>query len=167
MNQKLFQKITRPIFILFFIFNLNVQSNAQVELKLNPPAALFGFFQIGCEFPGSYDWGIETEVIFYSIDGEVGGGLLAHGKYYFNPDFGADKLYAGIIIGGISADIVYNDDKDQYVAFGFEAGYKWFGKRNILLEIGGGIGRISSDNIGPIPYARLMLGYRFTKKEKN
>ena len=160
MNQKIFRKLTLTIFILSFLLGLNVQSNAQVEVKLNPPAALFGFFQTGIEFPIGTDFGFETELIFFAIDGEVGGGLLLHGKYYFNPDFGSDKIYIGALAGALGGD------GDSFGAFGFEVGYKWVGKRNILFEIGGGVGRATSD-FGVLPYGRLMVGYRFLKTEKN
>jgi len=157
--QKVFQKITRSIFILFFVFSYSFQSNAQVEFKINPPAALFGFFQTSLEFPIGNDFGFETELIFIAVDGDFGGGVLIHGKYYFNPDFGSDKIYIGIFSGGLGGE------GEVFAAFGFEAGYKWLGKRNILFEIGGGVGRATAD-IGVLPYGRLMLGYRFPKKEK-
>ncbi|MFK7771505.1 MAG: hypothetical protein AB8F94_05165 [Saprospiraceae bacterium] len=159
MNQKKFRKITQAIILLFFFLGLNFQSNAQVELKLNPPAALFGLFQTGIEFLVGDDFGIETELIILAIDGDVGGGLLVHGKYYFNPDFGSDKIYIGAFTGALGGD------GDAFAAFGFEVGYKWIGKRNILFEIGGGVGRATSD-FPFFPYGRLMLGYRFPKKEK-
>lgn len=159
MLKKIFLKITQSIFILSFVFSFSLQSNAQVEAKLNAPAALFGFFQIGLEFPIGTDFGVESELIFIAIDGDVGGGLLVHGKYYFNPDYGADKIYIGVLTGALGAD------GDGFAAFGFEAGYKWLGKRNILFEIGGGIGRATSD-FGVLPYGRFMLGYRFPKKEQ-
>lgn len=167
MNQKLYQISPNFIFIFFFIFCLNIQSNAQIEFKLNPPAALFGLFQIGFELPKSKDWGLEAEFLFFSVNENVVGGLFVHGKYYFNPDLGADKIYAGVIIGGIAGDNLYDDKKEQYALFGLEMGYKWFGKRNVLLEVGGGVNKIAYDDIGIIPYARLMLGYRFPLKEKN
>ncbi|MFT6320313.1 MAG: hypothetical protein ACJAT4_001236 [Granulosicoccus sp.] len=157
MLQKVFQKITRSIFILFFVFSCSLQINAQVEFKLNLPAALFGFFQTGLEFPIGNDFGVETELIFFAIDGEVGGGVLVHGKYYFNPDYGSDKIYIGILTGGLGGG------GDSFAAFGFEVGYKWIGKRNILFEIGGGVGRATAD-INVLPYGRLMLGYRFLKQ---
>lgn len=159
MNQKLFRKITRTIIVFIFLVGVNFQSKAQVEFKLNPPAALFGFFQMGFEFPVGTDFGFEPEIIFFAIDGEVGGGLLVHGKYYFNPDYGSDKIYIGALTG------VLGGDSDTFASFGFEVGYKWMGKRNILFEIGGGVGRATAE-IGVIPYARVMLGYRFPKKEK-
>ena len=88
----------------------------------------------------------------------MGGGLLIHGKYYFNPDFGSDKVYVGLLAGG------FGGDGETFAAFGFEGGYKWLGKRNVLLEIGLGIGRATAD-FGVLPYGRLMVGYRFPKKE--
>lgn len=162
MNQKLFQKIKRSIFILIFIFSFNAKSNAQVEVKLNPPLALFGLFQLGIEFPMKTNFGFETEVIFFAIEENFGAGLIAHGKYYFNPDFGSDKFYAGLFAGG------FGGERNKIAGFGFETGFKWIGGRNILFEIGGGVGRVYSDGESEVvPYGRLMLGYRFSKKKKN
>jgi len=83
MLQKVFQKITRSIFILSFVFSCSFQLNAQVEFKLNPPAALFGFFQTGLEFPIGNDLGVETELIFFAIDGEVGGRCISPWEILF------------------------------------------------------------------------------------
>lgn len=159
MNQKKFRKINRAIILGCLFFGINFQTIAQVEFKFNPPAALFGLFQIGLEFPIGSDFGIEPEIIFFSSDGDVGGGLLVHGKYYFNPDFGSDKIYAGAFTG------ILGGSGDAFAAFGFEVGYKWVGRRNVLFELGGGVGRATSD-FGVLPYGRLMIGYRFPKKEK-
>lgn len=160
MKNKFLSKIKSIVVLICLTFFINFQSNAQVEVKLNAPAALFGFFQTSLEFPSNNDFGFETEFIFYAIDGEVGGGALAHGKYYFNPDFGSDKVYIGVLAGGFAGDF------DPFFGFGFEAGYKWIGKRNILCELGGGVGRTTIEDVSVLPYFRFMIGYRFPKKEK-
>ncbi|MFK8008976.1 MAG: hypothetical protein AB8H03_21620 [Saprospiraceae bacterium] len=159
MNQIFFRKITRTIIVFSFLVGIHFQTNAQVEFKFNPPAALFGLFQLGLEFPIGTDFGVEPELIFAVSDGDIGVGLLLHGKYYFNPDFGSDKIYIGALTG------ILGGGGDTFAAFGFEVGYKWMGKRNILFELGGGIGRATSE-FGVLPYGRLMVGYRFPKKEK-
>ncbi len=155
------QKLTRSLFLLIVLFSINSQSNAQVEVKLNPPLALFGVFQLGIEFPFKNEFGFETEIVFLSIEENFGAGLITHGKYYFNPNFGSDKIYIGFFAGGFAGS------GNKLVGFGIEAGYKLIGKRNIVLEIGGGIGRgATEEGSSGFPYGRLLIGYRFPKKEK-
>ncbi len=157
MKQNFFQKISSLIILLTLMLSLNFQACAQLELKLNPPAALFGFFQIGAEYIVSNDFGLEAEVLFSGINNNSGGGALLHGKYYFNPDFGSDKFYIGLLAGGFGGEI------KPLAAFGFEAGYKLLGEKNILFEIGVSLGRVTTDRV--IPWGRLMFGYRFPARK--
>jgi len=141
----------------FLLVGINSNTQAQgAELKFNPPLALFSFLQLSAEFPIGVDFGIEPEIVF----GNGGGGILLHGKYYFRPDYGNDKVYISLITGGIFAD------DTNAAAFGFGVGYKWIGKRNILFEIGLGVGRGTGDLNFGVPYGRLMVGYRFKGANK-
>jgi len=97
------QRFIKSIFQLAFLFLLNIPTTAQVEVKLNPPLALFGGFQTAIEIPINQKFSFETEFLFVAIDGDTGGGVIAHFKYYFNPDFGNDKLYIGLLGGGLSS----------------------------------------------------------------
>ena len=154
---KIKQRLSYVTILILFLFGGNTNIQAQdVEVKINPPLALFNILQTSVEFPIGPDFGIEAEGIF----GDGVGGVVIHGKYYFRPDYGNDKIYIGLLTGGIFGDGVNG------LAFGFEGGYKWFGKRNILFEIGLGIGR-GTDEIDVVPYGKLMVGYRFTKKDEN
>jgi hypothetical protein len=112
---------------------------------------------MGIEFPNDYAFSFETEIVFFAIDKNFGAGLIGHVKYYPNPDFGSDKIYVGILVGGFGLA------SDRFAGFGFEVGHKWVGERNILFEISGGIGKVFG--VGEVvPYGRLMVGYRFSKK---
>lgn len=83
MSPKLIQALTRSIFILSFIVSFNFQSNAQVEVKVNYIGALLDLYTVAFEIPVTKNFGLETELIFSDNGGEIGGGILLHGKYYF------------------------------------------------------------------------------------
>lgn len=163
-NRKLF----KTIFILSIFLSLNFQTTAQVELKLNPPGALYGIYQAGIEFPINANAGIEMEIIhFVPTEDEIIIGVIYHRRYYFKPDYGRDRIYIGIFAGAIGSGLLGRRGVYFLGGGGFEAGYKWLGKRNILFELGLGIGAGGSLEVfGPFPYARIMVGYRFPSKEK-
>ena len=156
MNSKLNQALTRSVFILTFLLSFNFQFNAQTELKMNHIGTLLDFFTVVFEIPVNKNFGLETELIFVADENQIGGGAILHGKYYFDPDFSIDRVFIGFYSGGFGTTEVI-------AGFGFEAGYKWLGKRNVIFELGFGGGRVTSGT-SFIPYGRIMFGYRFQKK---
>lgn len=152
------KSITRSVVILSLLISFNYQTKAQVEVKINNIGAFLGLFTGVFEVPVTKNLGLETELIFIANENEIGGGVILHGKYYFEPDFSIDRVYFGFFSGGFGTEEVI-------AGFGFEAGYKWLGKRNVLFELGIGGGRVSTGN-SFIPYGRMMLGYRFFRENK-
>ena len=140
--------------IAIFIIGCSIQSQAQVEFKVNPIGLLFGGIQAEMEIQMRKDIGMAIEVIGGP---EIGGGVLLHGKYYFKAE-GLDKGYIGIMAGYFGGEI------GEGFGFGFEGGYKWVGSRRVLFEIALGLGRAVGD---PFPYGKLVVGYRLTKKSKD
>lgn len=128
-----------------YISNLS----AQTEIKLSPFPLLFGFVAASVEQGVSASFGVEADIVF--IEDYVGGNLS--GKYYFEPERGIDKFHVGGFIG-----------INETIGVGFLLGYKWVSRKNVIFEIGAGVGRSFDD--GVIGYGRLHLGYRFEKKSK-
>ena len=50
------------------------------------------------------------------------------------------------------------------VGVGFLIGYKWISRKNILFEIGAGLGRSFTEDDYLLGYGKLHMGYRFGKK---
>ena len=84
----------------------SLKLDAQIEPKINPlPLILSGDLVLGCEFILSDRIGVEpvidygrTNISLVGLADEVtfnGFGVRAIGKYYFNPERGADKFYVG------------------------------------------------------------------------
>lgn len=157
MKPKLIHVIRQTVFILSLL-SLNAQSNAQVDIKINHIGTLLNFYTGVFEIPVTKNFGLETELIVIANKLEKGGGVILHGKYYFDPVEGNDKFYVGMMSGGFGTEEVT-------AGFGFELGYKWLGKRNVIFEIGYGGGKITSGTT-VVPYGRIMFGYRFSKKRK-
>jgi len=181
------------IFLAFFSFAFSSISIAQVELKINPLGVLlFNNANIVGEYMVNEDIGIEAGIgLVYGKYGGIineeftrsGFRLLLAGKYYFTPEDGGDKFYAGIYLR--PRTVTYTDDNDDNVDRGFKrsafgvglmTGYKWVGARGITFEFGGGLGRalgknsILDNNSEPVDiprllrldgFLRLSIGYRF------
>jgi hypothetical protein len=141
------------IFILTLVVSATAQ--AQTEIKINPVGLLFKNVDLGVEFGVSKDIGIELRPFFNFGSFTVNDikyknsriGAIVEGKYYFNTEKNIDKFYADIYmkyVGGKSAvsdntsgvDVSY-----KRFAVGFGLGYKWVTSRNIVIEIGLGVGR--------------------------
>lgn len=180
------------IVLAFFAFAVSSTSIAQIELKINPVGALFNNPDIVGEYLVNEDIGIEVGLGFVygssAIDfGEdlkrSGFSFLVAGKYYFSPDDGCDKFYAGAYLRPRTLTYKDNDTSDNFdygykqsaFGVGLMTGYKWVGARGIIFEIGFGLGRAfgakntynDNSNTYEIPslgidgFGRLAVGYRF------
>ena len=182
------------IFKLFFsawalmlCLNVNAQN---FEVKINPLGVLFNSPDLSAEYIVNDDIGVQLTLgleygdfaLGLSDLTKSGYALRLMGKYYFNPDDGADRFYAGVYLGprsrSINDDI--NDGFDQgfrQSAFtaGLAIGYKWVGKKGILFEVAIGGGRAFGETItfdddnfetevdgfGVDVIGMLAVGYRF------
>lgn len=167
---------------------------AQTELKINPLGALFLNPDFSAEFGVAENIGIEPSVglswISLTVDGDKfkssGATFGAQGKYYFNPEKGIDKFYAGIYLRGAESKFTSTSSSSgtstsevfsrSRLGAGFSLGYKWVSRQNVVFELGAGIGRkiynkfsdASNDvNTADIPilnldgFFRFNVGYRF------
>ncbi|MBL7826520.1 MAG: DUF3575 domain-containing protein [Saprospiraceae bacterium] len=165
--------------MLFAAMNLN----AQTEVKINPLGLLFGSPDVSAEFRLSNSAGLEPFVGFTSKNW-AGGDLKytavnagAAFKYYFNPQRGFDRFYAGAYTrfnNGTVRDVI-SDSEGGYtrLSLGFMIGQKWVSKKNVVFELGFGVGRAFINNLndddGTIAdftfdldlMGRLAIGYRF------
>ncbi|NOT36463.1 MAG: hypothetical protein HOP11_03710 [Saprospiraceae bacterium] len=147
-------KFSKTLIVTIFSIFLSIQAHAQFELKINPIAALFEVAHINVEKGINEDMSIDLDI----IAGSEVLYLTPSFKYYFNPsEKGSNKFYfsAFVPIGSF-------EDNDFLVGIGFGAGYKFVSKKNVVFEIGTGIGRAFNDYF--VPYARFGVGYRFNKK---
>ena len=116
-----------------------------MEVKINPIGALFGAPDVSAEFILNDSFGIEAKTGFVFRNNDVtifedtatdktrGFSIAVIPKYYFSPDRGADKFYAGLY----SKFQTLSLERDLCVL----AGYKWVGSSGILLDINAGLGR--------------------------
>lgn len=176
--------------LFFFVISMMtcVVSNAQIDLKINPLGALFSSPDVSAEFNISESIGVEASVGIafpkYTVNGEEfktnGFGLLGAGKYYFGPEDGCDKFFAGLYAryASTTGSSSVSDDEvsNTRVGAGLLIGYKWVSNKNIIFEIDAGFGRAfvndyelssgDSTDLSDIPLLnfdgvfRLMVGYR-------
>lgn len=144
-------KYLNHLILLFFLTILTIPAYSQTDITINPIGLLFKSINASAEQSLSESFGLEGSASFnfmsYDVLGEDlssrGFGIRALGKYYFKPEKGTDKFHIGPYarIGYNSID--YSRDKvgNFRFAIGFYAGYKWVSQKNIIFEIGLGIGR--------------------------
>lgn len=182
------------LLLLFLVVAAAATSNAQVDVQLNPIGILFRSIDLSAEFGVSEDFGIEGALGYdfqnYNFDDieyrNNAVGFRAIGKYYFKPEDGIDKWnvggYARFSTGTSSVTEDSNSGRDDDVkntkfAVGFYTGYKWVSRKNVVFELGLGIGRNfvrtfeyedgTEADTSDIPllnidiFGRLSLGYRF------
>ncbi|NNC82970.1 MAG: DUF3575 domain-containing protein [Flavobacteriales bacterium] len=188
------KQLTYLTILSLFLFQGNaILAQGEVELKINPVGALFGFFDVAGEYMVNENFGAELSLGLVTgkattvdVEGadptKSGFGVMGYGKYYFSPDQGCDRFYAGVYLRQRSWKVEDGDNED-YAAFkrsivgaGIGVGYKVVGDSGILFEIGFGIGRAISEknewvdenneggefpNLGVDGIGRLAVGYRF------
>ncbi len=189
------KKLVLPVCLLFILI---AQSRAQVDVQINPIGILFSNINATAEFGVSNDFGIEggLEYNFQNFDVDDfeyknnAIGFRAIGKYYFGPEDGIDRwtigAYTRFATGTASGDDNTGGGREEVkntkFAIGFYTGYKWVSRKNIVFELGLGIGRNfvrtfeyedgTEVDTSDIPLlnidilGRLSLGYRFGGSNK-
>jgi len=170
-----------------------VIAQAQIDVKINPIGLLFNSPDISGEY--NVDENIGVELTFGFSYGNATLGLIEGlnrsgykvrlaGKYYFGPENGCDRFYAGLYTGPKSNTFTYDEDfsglgydpsyKTAGFAAGLLAGFKWVSDKGVMFEIGAGVGRVfgqtttleDDNNIEEIPSLALdgvwtlAVGYR-------
>jgi hypothetical protein len=125
------------------------------EVKTNPLFLLIpdgGIFPISAELILKETVGIEAD--FYL--GAASAAYLS-GRFYLNPQKGADRFFVGGFAGYVGVD------GESGVGAGFLLGTKVVSsKGNVVFDIAIGLGRATT--ISVIPYGALNVGYRFNSK---
>ena len=161
---------------------------SQTELKINPIGALFSNPDLSAEFGVADNIGIEPYIgaSWYKIAVDnndyksKGFGYGVNGKYYFSPEKGIDKFYAGLYLRGGSSNFKSDSSNANFtrnrLSLGLSLGYKWVSRNNVVFEIGAGVGRklfskysneSGTVDISKIPllnldgYFKFAVGYRF------
>lgn len=148
----------KKLFLITLLAFTAFQAKAQFEIKLSPIPLLFGSVAFSVEGAVSESFGLDGDLLLLTDDfSDPVLGANFSGKYYFNPSKGIDRFHVGVFIGGIIQESV--------PGLGFLLGYKWVSKKNVIFELGGGIGR-SLDGDSVLGYGKLHLGYRFNGKNK-
>jgi len=165
------------------------QSQAQIDVTVNPVGLLFGDFSVGADFALSDNISVEPTLGFGG--GKTGGAkyrnlpLNVFGKYYFNPDDGADKFYGSVWLRFVNRSYEYEDSGSLFADYrqtrlglGFGIGYKIVSGGGFVFDIGFGAGRALYDKTkfddggteSDLDWPDLMfagklgVGYRFGSK---
>ncbi len=186
------KKLVLTIYSCLFIAAI---AQAQIDLKINPLGLIFNSPDLSGEYNVNENVGVELTLGFDYGNGTLGliEGLKKSGykvrlagKYYFKPENGCDRFYAGLYTGPKSRSLTLDGDSNQlglnydpsyktssFVA-GLLVGFKWVSQKGVMFEIGTGFGRAfgekttlaDADNIEEIPSLKLdgvwtlAVGYR-------
>jgi hypothetical protein len=185
-------KKTKFLILLAFLTLGTLTTKAQIDVTVNPIGLLFGDLSVGADFALSDN---------FSVEGTLGVGtgkvedidfkfsnvpVNVFGKYYFNPNNGADKFYVSAFLRFVSRGYSYDGEGtttyEEYTqtrfGLGFGLGYKVVSKGGFVFDIGFGAGRAIIDNTKvdtagddysidwpDIMFAgKLGIGYRFGGK---
>ena len=176
------------IFALVIFALSTYRADAQIDVTINPIGLLFGGINVGADFALSEEFSIEANVGYNAAKDEdrsqkyTGVPIQAVGKYYFNPDDGADKFYAAAFVRYVNRSYTadgsssFADLTQSRLGAGFGVGFKSVSRKNIVFDFGVNVGRIIADNTKysdsdgtrenvSIPWAiftvKLGVGYRF------
>jgi hypothetical protein len=166
-------------------FLITQKGFAQVDVSVNPIGILFGNLSVGADFAvnenfsveGTIGFGAKNRDLYKTSDLQVS----TIGKYYFNPEEGADKFYIDAFLTFINRN--YRGDESTFADFkstrfglGFGIGYKILNRRGFMFEIGGGLGRALYDKTSIlntdiewqpiIGYGKLGIGWRFGGRQR-
>lgn len=159
-------KTFKLLFLLccFSTFAIINKAQAQVDVTVNPIGLLFGSFNVGADFGVSENLSVEvaTGLTFgksdIGTDGDeskyFGFPLEVVGKYYFNPNNGADKFYADAFLRFVRRSYTIEGDNtfgwadyaNTRFGLGFGIGYKIVSDGGFVFDIGLGAGKAFVDN---------------------
>lgn len=176
------------ILSLAFFALCSFDAKAQIDATINPIGLLWGNLSIA----GDY---VISDAI--SVEGAIGFGsgdalsdtykwrnipVTVSGKYYFNPDDGADKFYTAAWLRYVGRKYEVEDQMSSFVDFtqtrlglGISVGFKSVSRSGIVFDINFGAGRalvdetkLDSEGVaGDVDWPDIMfsgklgIGYRF------
>ena len=183
----------RLIIAVLALFTLSSTSQAQVDVTINPLGILFGNISVGADIVITENFSVEPTVGFGARTRELLGykstriPISVFGKYYFNPNNGADKFYASLWLRYSNRKFEWDETfagafnvnyNQTRIGGGLGIGYKVVSSGGVVFDIGFGAGRAFVDNttfnsdvddqgLITIDWPALMfngklgLGYRF------
>ena len=159
---KLVMKNVYALMFTLALFGFANQAKAQVDVTINPIGLLFGDLNVGFDFVLSDNLSVEGTIGIATgsddlVDAEskyFGLPITVFGKYYFNPNNGADKFYVDAWLRFVNRSYKWEgDNASSYVDYsqtrvgiGFGIGYKIVSDGNFVFDIGLGAGRALVDN---------------------
>ena len=144
----------KTLLIVGFIISF-FSSFGQIEFKTNPALVAFDAIPVSMEMVVNKQLGLELDGLVY----RYGPILYFTTKYYRKPTDAADGLYFGAFTGYLKGwDI---DGDDDGFGIGLLTGYKYLFGGNFLAEAAIGAGADFADRYPVLPYAKLLVGYRF------
>ena len=172
------------------LFTLSTTSQAQIDATANPLGILFGSLSVGADFLITDNISVEPTIGYGTRNRDLLGyqssafTISTFGKYYFNPDNGADKFYGSVWLRYVNRSIDWDEDflgfanidyNETKVGIGLGIGWKIVSNNGIVFDIGAGLGRsfintnnLDDDFIGNLAdisdlmvNGKLGVGYRF------
>lgn len=177
------------------VFSLSsYDANAQIDVTINPVGLIFGGINVGADFVLSEVFSVEANVGYNSRTDNVSVGtdsndfkytgipIQAVGKYYFNPDDGADKFYVSGFLRYVNrsyeeegVDNGGDDFTQSRLGAGVGIGNKWVSRSGIVFDLGMSVGNTITDSTkfevdgqqeevdipGFIFLVKIGIGYRF------
>lgn len=163
------------------------QVEAQVDVQISPIGLLWGNLGLSADFVLQDNFSVEGQIGVGFGNEDIGLDyfslpITAYGKYYFNPEDGADKFYADVFLRFVNRNYSADDDGTNLAEYsqtrvggGFGIGYKVVGNSGIVFDVGFGVGRAFIDNTSfesdgervevnwpEIMFVgKLAIGYRF------
>lgn len=147
--------------VLFLLASFTV-AQAQVDIKVNPVGLIFSRAILSAEFAIKDNIGIEAQggVAWpsFSVNDEkfksntVRYGV--NGRYYFSPDKGIDRFYAGIYTRFVNGEMTSTVDdgrvKRNRASGGILLGYKVVARNErLVFDFGLGLGRVFTNKYTP------------------
>lgn len=156
--------------VLIAVIGLSFQSNAQVDITVNPLGLLVQTYSLGVDYHFNPDWSVGGDLMVTTNSNF--GIYYVNAKHYFNPLSESKKFYVGIFTGlhtynsyDFTSNFNLERKYESTLGFGFMGGYKLISRKNVVLDVAGGIGR-GIEAATFIPYFRLNAGYRFQNDKK-
>lgn len=170
------------------------KANAQIDVTVNPIGLLFGGINVGADFVMSDQFSIEGNVGYNARTTDLSFGIAddtefkytgvpiqAVGKYYFNPDDGADKFYGSVFLRYVNRSYKSqgstntNDFNQSRFGAGIGVGTKSVSRGGVVFDFGVNIGRVIADkttfetdngqesaDVGGLIFGlKVGVGYRF------
>jgi outer membrane protein W len=180
---------TRLMILALAVFSLSsYDANAQIDVTLNTLGILVSGTQVGVDLVISPDFSVEGSIGYNSNTDDdrsqkyTSVPIQFLGKYYFNPDDGADKFYVGGFLRYVNRSYKaegtssFADLTQSRFGVGVGLGYKIVSRKNIVFDFGTTFGTVVSDNTkyedsdgiqeeisipGIIVGFKIGIGYRF------